>query len=53
LKNLKRRDNLRDLGVDERKILKWILRKQDEKMWTGLIWLMIGTNGWLLQTISF
>jgi len=29
-------------------ILKWILQKQDIKVWTGFIWLRIGTSGWLL-----
>jgi hypothetical protein len=31
-------------------ILKWILQKQDIKVWTGFIWLRIGTCGGLLQT---
>jgi len=26
-------------------ILRWIFRKWDEGMWTGLIWLRIGTGG--------
>jgi hypothetical protein len=38
---------LKDPGVDERIILKWILRKWDEA-WTGMIWLRIGTGGGLL-----
>jgi hypothetical protein len=29
-------------------ILKWILDKQVEKMWTGFIWLRIGINDGLL-----
>jgi hypothetical protein len=29
-------------------ILKLILKKQDEKVWTGLIWLKIGTYDELL-----
>jgi hypothetical protein len=36
------------LGTDGRIILKWILKKQDRRMWTGLIWLRIGTSGMLL-----
>jgi hypothetical protein len=32
-------------GVDERVILKWILRKWDVGVWSGLIWLRIGTGG--------
>jgi hypothetical protein len=26
-------------------ILKWVFRKWDEGIWTGLIWLRIGTGG--------
>jgi hypothetical protein len=40
-KNLKRRDHLEDLGVDGRKILKSVLKKQGECVWTGFIWLRI------------
>jgi hypothetical protein len=29
-------------------ILKWIFRKWDVEVWTGLIWLRIGTGGGLL-----
>jgi hypothetical protein len=29
-------------------ILKWILEKQCRKVWTGFMWLMIGTSGELL-----
>jgi hypothetical protein len=47
LGNTNRRDHLQDLGFD-RIILKWILKKQDEGMWTGFIWLRIGTSGRLL-----
>jgi hypothetical protein len=44
------RDHLKDPSVDARIILKYILKKQDGRAWTGLIWLRIGTSGWLLQT---
>ena len=37
--------DMRQLG---RIILKWIFKKWDEEAWTGLIWLRIGTGGWLL-----
>jgi len=32
-------------GVDGRIILRWIFRKWDVGIWTGSIWLMIGTGG--------
>ena len=37
-------DHLRDLGVD-RIILRWIFGKWGVAVWTGLIWLMMGTVG--------
>jgi hypothetical protein len=38
----------RDLDVGWRIILKWIVEKQDRVVWTGLIWLRIGTSSGLL-----
>ena len=42
---LRERDHLGDPGVDGRIILRWIFRKRDVRVWTGSIWLRIGTGG--------
>jgi hypothetical protein len=42
--NLKGRHYSVDVGADEEIILEWILGKQSRKMWTGFIWLRIGTT---------
>jgi hypothetical protein len=39
------RDHSGDISVDGRIILEWILGKYGGKVWTGFIWLRIGTNG--------
>ena len=39
------RDHLEDPGVDEKIILRWILRNWDVGVWTGSSWLRIGTGG--------
>jgi hypothetical protein len=36
---------LEDPDVDGRVILRWIFRKWDVEIWTGWIWLRIGTGG--------
>ena len=43
------RDHLQDPGVDVMVILRWIFRKWDVGVWTGSVWLRIGTGGGLLQ----
>jgi hypothetical protein len=48
LENLKGKDHSEDLGVDRNIILKLILGKQGEKLWTGCIWLRAGTSDGLL-----
>jgi hypothetical protein len=42
--NLYERDHSKDLGVDFRTILGWILGIEGGKVWTGFIWLRIGTS---------
>jgi len=39
--NLRERDHLGDPGVDGRIVLRWIFRKWDVGIWTGLIWFRI------------
>jgi hypothetical protein len=41
-------DHLEYIRVDERIILKWILKKLDGEAWAGVNWLTIGTAGGLL-----
>jgi hypothetical protein len=45
LGNLRERAHLKDPGVDGRLILRWIFRKWDVGLWTGLIWIVIETGG--------
>ena len=42
---MKERDHLEGPGVDGRIILRWISRRWDVGMWTGLGWPRIGTGG--------
>jgi hypothetical protein len=43
--NLRKRGHWGDPGLDARIILKWIFRKWDVGVWTGLNWLRIETGG--------
>ena len=43
--NLRERGHLENPGVDGRIILRSIFRKRDVGVWTGSIWLRIGTDG--------
>ena len=42
--NLRERDHLGDLGIDERIILRLIFKKWDVGLWTGSRWLRIETG---------
>jgi hypothetical protein len=44
----KERDHQEDQDVGGLIILGWILERWDGVMWTGLVWLRIGTGGELL-----
>jgi len=48
LETLKGRDHLEDIGVDGTIILEWILEKYGAKVWTGYIWISVGTSAGLL-----
>jgi len=43
--NLRGRDHWGDVGADGWIIIRWIFRKWDVGIWTGLSWLRIGTGG--------
>jgi hypothetical protein len=45
-RNLRKKDQLEDLGVDERiiQVLRWIFMKRNGA-WTGMIWLTKDTSG--------
>jgi hypothetical protein len=44
----KERNHYEDLDLDGRKILKWLLEKEDGVVRTGLIWLRVRTTDGLM-----
>jgi len=48
--NLMERHHCEDPGLDEIIILRWIFRKWEERAWTGLVSLRLGTGGGLFET---
>jgi hypothetical protein len=46
--SLKERDHWEDQDIGGWIILEWLLKRYDGVVWTGLIWLRIGTSGGLL-----
>ena len=39
------KNHMGDPGLDGRLILRWIFRKWESGVWTGSMWLRIGTGG--------
>jgi hypothetical protein len=35
---------LRNIGLDEKIILKWVIKKYNVKMWIGFMWLSIAAS---------
>jgi hypothetical protein len=43
--NLRERDHWGDPGVDRSIMLRWVFKKWDVGIWTGLSWLRVETGG--------
>jgi hypothetical protein len=50
IQNSRRKTSREKTRVNRKVISKWILKKEDMKMWSGFIWLRIGTGGGLFWT---
>ena len=42
--HLRERDHFGDTDIDGRIVLRWIIWKWDEGVWTGLSWFRVGTG---------
>jgi hypothetical protein len=51
-KTRKRRNHSKDLDVDGWIITEQIIKKQGGKLWTGFVWLRIGTSGEPSRTLQ-
>jgi hypothetical protein len=51
LESQKEKDHKEDTDIGRRIILKWILGKYDEVLWTGSIWFRIGISRGLMCTL--
>jgi len=48
---MKENDHSEEVGVDGKIILEWILRKRGGDVWTGFMWLKVGTSGGCLMNM--
>jgi hypothetical protein len=53
LENVKGNDYLRDLGPNRKIILKFFLKEQGVRVWTGFNWLRTGIIGEFFNTVIY